>query len=131
MDLPFVEACFNGLALMWMLLGYLAIRINLRQVHRFCMGIALLCSAIFLGCYVVYHLTSDAVYYLGEWRMFYYSILISHIILAAVTPFLVGITAYRAIKGEWDRHRWWAKRTLPIWAYVSITGIMVYYMVHV
>jgi len=131
MDLPFVEACFNGLALLWMLLGYAAIRMKLERTHKFCMFVALLCSAIFLGCYLVYHLTSEPVYYQGDWRLFYYFILITHVILAAMTPFLVGITVYRALKLQLDKHRWWAKLTLPIWAYVSITGIMVYYMVHV
>ncbi len=131
MDLPFIEACFNGLALAWMLLGLVAIRMNLKNTHRLCMVIALLSSAVFLGCYIVYHLTADPVYYQGDWRITYYFILVSHIILAAVTPFLVGITVFRAIKGQWPQHRWWAKRTLPIWAYVSITGILVYYMVHV
>jgi uncharacterized membrane protein YozB (DUF420 family) len=90
-------------------------------------------SAIFLVCYLVYHFEVGSVPYQGQgWmRTVYFTILISHVILAATVPVLTILTLWRAFQERFDKHKRIAKITFPIWLYVSITGVLVYFMLYV
>jgi len=91
---------------------------------------AIIASVGFLTCYVIYHVTGEQKHYVGNWPTFYYTILISHIPLAFITPFLVIFVVVQALRNNLAKHRKFARITLPIWAYVSVTGILIYLLVH-
>lgn len=130
MDLPFWEACFNGLALVLMSCGLFQVKVKGSVVlHRYCMLLALVSSSVFLTLYLIYHFLYEPKVYQGSWGMVYYPMLISHVILAATIPILVGTTVFWALRGLIDRHRKWAKITFPLWYYVSLTGLLIYAMV--
>lgn len=129
MILAMWEAIFNGLALGFMLLGGYWAKKGDRRSHQRMMLAAIASSVLFLGCYVAYHLTHDPLPYVGGVPYVYYPVLISHIILAAITPFLVLWVVYLAVKNQIERHRVWVRWVWPIWVYVSVTGIAVYFMV--
>lgn len=130
-QIPFWEAVCNGISLVFMCAAIVAIKNGKRELHGKLMATAIAFSAVFLALYLYYHFTHDSVKYAGEFGTIYYPILISHIILAALVPFLVGFVVWKAYKSEFQIHKKYAKWTFPIWAYVSLTGIIVYYMVHV
>lgn len=96
------------------------------------MGAAFLCSAIFLVSYLYYHYQVGSVRFQGTGliRTAYFSILISHTVLATVVVPMALRTLYLAAKGRFEDHRWWARRTLPLWLYVSVTGVAVYWMLY-
>ena len=101
--------------------------------HRMAMMSALFVSAVFLVCYLAYHAQTGArTPFQGEgaWRSIYYFILITHIFLAAIIVPLVLRTFYLAIKGRFELHKAWAKWTYPIWYYVSVTGVLVYFFLY-
>lgn len=131
-DLPHVNATLNGLSTVLIVVGYVMIRCKRIAAHRACMLGATAVSAAFLVCYLVYH------YHVGHtkfahhgWvRSIYFTILISHVVLAAAVPFLVGLTLYRALREQFDRHRRIARWALPIWLYVSVTGVVVYLILY-
>ena len=112
--------------------GYLCIRNKKVSAHKLCMLSALGTSTLFLISYLVYHFQVGSVAFQGKGsiRFFYFTILISHTILAAAIVPMVGITIWRALKGHFDRHKRIARWTFPIWLYVSITGVMVYWMLY-
>jgi uncharacterized membrane protein YozB (DUF420 family) len=114
-------------------LGYLYIRAGRREAHRRCMLAAFAASVLFLTSYLVYHAQAGSVPYQGTGavRTFYLTILLTHIVLAAVVPVLALVTLSRALAGRFDRHRKIARWTLPIWLYVSITGVVIYVMLYV
>jgi uncharacterized membrane protein YozB (DUF420 family) len=93
---------------------------------------ALACSVLFLVSYLTYHYHTGSTRFpgTGAVRTVYLSILLTHTILAAAVPFLAGITVYRALRGRFDRHRAIARWTLPIWLYVSVTGVVIYWMLY-
>ncbi len=137
-SLPAINAGLNSLATLLLIAGFLAIKSKNVVVHRNLMISAFLVSVIFLGFYLTYHFGRQ--YYLGEasqkfqgigWiRPVYFTILITHVILAAAVPVLALITFYRAFKAQWDRHRAIARFTFPIWLYVSVTGVVIYGMLY-
>ena len=130
-NLPFYEAICNAVALFFMLLGFYFIKSGKKEQHIKCMLTALFFSALFLGLYLTYHFSGvPTKKYTGDLSTFYYGILITHIILAAVSPFLVGFVTFKGLKGELASHKKFARFTLPIWVYVSATGIAIYFMVH-
>jgi uncharacterized membrane protein YozB (DUF420 family) len=131
-SLPAVNASLNGLATVLLVIGYALIRQKRKEAHKRVMLSAFAVSVAFLGCYLVYHGYAGSKPFPGTgfMRPVYFSILISHIILAAAVPFLAGVTIYRGLKGQWDKHRKIARVTFPIWLYVSITGVMIYGMLY-
>ncbi len=131
-DLPTVNAVLNGLSAAFLLTGYLLIRRGRREAHRRAMLGALACSALFLVCYLVYHAQVGSVRFTGQGplRTLYFSVLISHTLLAVVIVPLVALTVTPALRGRFDRHRRIARWTLPMWAYVSVTGVVVYWMLY-
>lgn len=131
-DLPAVNATLNSLATVLLVTGYVLIRKRRRTAHRNVMIAALVCSTLFLTSYLVYHAQVGSVRFPGTGlpRTIYLSILLTHTILAATVPILAVITVWRAYKKRFDRHKALARWTLPIWLYVSITGVVVYWMLY-
>jgi uncharacterized membrane protein YozB (DUF420 family) len=115
-----------------LLLGYFLIRRRRIEAHRRAMLSAFTCSALFLVSYLVYHFQVGSVRFQGTGgvRTLYLTILLTHTVLAAAVPVLAPITLFRALAGRYDRHRRIARWTLPIWLYVSVTGVVVYWMLY-
>jgi len=131
-DLPALNAILNATSAALLALGYVLIRRGRREAHQTVMQAALACSALFLVSYLTYHAQVGSVRFHGQGplRTIYFAILISHTILAAVIVPLVLVTFVRARRGLFDRHRRIARLTLPLWAYVSVTGVIVYWMLY-
>jgi uncharacterized membrane protein YozB (DUF420 family) len=132
-DLPTINASLNALCTVLLIYGYTLIRQGKREQHKRVMLSAFAVSIIFLICYLVYHYNVGSVPYQGQgaMRTLYFTILISHVILAALVPVLAILTLWRAFQERFDKHRKIAKITFPIWLYVSITGVIVYLMLYV
>ena len=131
-DLPALNATLNGLAGLLLLCGFVFVRRRQIGRHRACMLAAFACSVVFLASYLFYHANVGSVRFQGTGliRTLYFTILISHTILAAAVPPLALVTLSRALRGRFDRHRAIARVTLPIWLYVSVTGVVVYWMLY-
>jgi len=131
-SLPAVNATLNATAAVLLVTGYTLIRRKKIQAHRLVMLTAFGVSIAFLVCYLIYHAQVGSVRYphSGTIRTVYLSILTTHTILAATVPVLAGITLWRAWHGNFQRHRAIARWTLPIWLYVSVTGVVVYLMLY-
>lgn len=131
-QLPALNASLNGVAALLLIAGYTMIRQRREIAHRNFMLAAFGCSVLFLISYVVYHYRVGSVPYqgVGVLRAVYFSVLISHVVLAAIVPFLALITLIRGLRGQRARHRKIARWTLPIWLYVSVTGVVVYWMLY-
>ena len=131
-SLPAVNATLNGTAAVLLATGYTLIRRKQIQAHKRVMLTAFAVSIAFLICYLVYHAQVGSVRYqkTGPIRAVYFTILITHTILAATVPVLAVITLRRALRGDFARHRQIARWTLPIWLYVSVTGVVVYLMLY-
>jgi len=129
---PVIEAGLNGSTAVLLLIGRNFIKRGRMAAHRATMIAALVCSSIFLTLYVYYHLHVGDVRFQGQgWsRPLYFSILISHTILAIVIVPMVIITLIRALRERFDRHRAIARWTYPLWMYVSVTGVIVYFMLY-
>ncbi|MBK9420584.1 MAG: DUF420 domain-containing protein [Flavobacteriales bacterium] len=124
--LPKVNAYLNGSCALVLYSAWRAIRGKDVLLHRRLMGMAVGLSAAFLVSYVTQHGAFPSVKYQGAFGWVYYPVLISHIVLAAAIVPLVFITLFRALSGQFDKHRRIARWTLPIWFYVSCTGVAVY-----
>jgi uncharacterized membrane protein YozB (DUF420 family) len=133
-DLPAINATLNGLAAVLLVWGYTLIRRKRIQAHRKVMIAAFATSSVFLVCYIVYHVQVGArsMHFLktGAVRTAYFTLLTSHTILAATVPVLAIITLSRGLGGRFEKHRQIAHWTLPIWLYVSVTGVVVYWMLY-
>ena len=131
-DLPALNALLNTTSAVLLSAGYAMIRRGRIDAHRRCMLAACATSALFLVSYVIYHLNVGSVPYTGQGaaRVFYFAVLISHIILAALIVPLAVVTLVRALRERFESHRRIARWTLPIWLYVSVTGIIVYVMLY-
>lgn len=131
-DLPTVNAVLNGISALLLIAGYLCIRQRLIPAHRLCMSLAFGTSALFLISYLIYHSSHGTTRFTGQgWvRPAYFLLLTSHTILATGIVPLAVTTLSRAWKGQFDRHRRIARWTFPIWLYVSITGVAVYWMLY-
>ena len=129
-DFPALNASLNALSAALLLLGYLAIKRKRVPVHRAFMLAACLSSTLFLASYVYYHLHAGVVRFRGTGllRGVYLGILLTHTVLAVVILPLVLVTLARALRGRFEAHRKIARLTLPLWAYVSVTGVVVYWM---
>lgn len=132
-DLPAVNASLNALSTCLLIYGYTLIRNGKREQHKRVMLSAFGVSVIFLICYLVYHYNVGSVKYQGQGilRPIYFTILISHIILAAAVPVLAIMSLWRAFQERFDKHKRIARWTYPIWLYVSVTGVLVYLMLYV
>jgi uncharacterized membrane protein YozB (DUF420 family) len=130
--LPAVNASLNALATGFLSAGWIFIRRRQIGRHRACMLSALATSALFLTSYVVYHAKVGSVPFQGQGavRAIYFTILITHVILAAAIVPLALVTLLRALAERFDRHRRIARWTLPIWLYVSVTGVVIYLMLY-
>lgn len=131
-SLPLVNACLNATSAALLTAGYVFIRRRRVRAHQACMVSALLVSTLFLVSYVTYHSLAGSRPFTGQgWiRAVYFPLLISHIMLAAVIVPLALVTVYRALQGRFARHVRIARWTLPIWLYVSVTGVLVYWMLY-
>jgi len=131
-DLPTVNALLNATAALLLVAGWRLVRAGRREAHRRVMLAACACSLLFLVSYLVYHFEAGSVRFPGSGgaRTFYLAVLLSHTVLAAILPVLVLITLWRALASRFDRHRRIARWTLPIWLYVSVTGVIVYWMLY-
>lgn len=129
--LPKLHAMLNSLTAIALVLGFTFIRKGNIRYHRFAMVTAIVLSAFFLISYVTYHYQAPPTRFGGEGaiRGIYYFVLLTHIVLAAVIVPLVLLSVYFAISDQFDRHRRIARWTLPIWLYVAITGVVVYFMI--
>lgn len=130
--LPHLNAFLNSTSALFLIAGYSFIRATHVRAHRNCQVAAVVTSVIFLASYLTYHYYHGDTPFPGQGavRPFYFVILISHIILAIVIVPLVVITVYRAARGDFDKHRRIARWTLPLWLYVSVTGVIVYVMLY-
>jgi protein SCO1/2/putative membrane protein len=130
--LPAVNATLNGTAAVLLVTGYRLIRTGRVGTHKRVMVAAFTVSVAFLICYLAYHSQVASVHYpkTGMSRVVYYTILITHTSLAATVPVLAIITLRRALRGDFQKHRQIARWTLPIWMYVSVTGVVVYLMLY-
>ena len=130
--LPAVNAFLNGTSAVLLSAGFVFIRRKHIAAHRACMLSAFGVSALFLVSYLVYHAQAGSVPFQGRgWvRPVYFALLLSHILLAAVIVPLALTTIHRAWTGRFDRHRRIARWTLPIWLYVSVTGVLIYLMLY-
>lgn len=132
--LPSINAALNGCATLLLSAGFILIRSGRETLHRNCMLGAFSVSIIFLVFYVLHKILVQGVHtpFEGEgiWRGIYYTMLISHILLAITIVPLVLTTLTLAIKGNRERHKAWARWTFPIWYYVSVTGVLVYFFLY-
>jgi putative membrane protein len=127
-----LNASLNATAALLLFSGWMAIRRRRVDIHKKCMGTAFILSCLFLISYLTRIFLEGVHRYPGEgWdRTFYITLLTTHITLAATVPFLAGRTIYLALKNRIPTHRKWARWTLPIWMYVSVTGVMIYMMLY-
>ena len=130
--LPHLNACLNGTSALLLLSGYTFIKTRNVAAHRACQVSALVVSLLFLVSYITYHSFHGSTRFQGTGlaRPIYFTILISHTILAIVIVPLVIVTFRRALHGDFVRHRRIARITLPLWLYVSVTGVVVYLMLY-
>ena len=130
--LPHVNAVLNSTAAVLLVRGYWLIRTGRREAHKRTMLAAFTVSVVFLISYLVYHYQVGSVRFqrTGLLRTVYLTILLTHTVLAATVPILAIVTLRRAWKGWFDKHRQLARWTLPIWLYVSVTGVVVYGMLY-
>jgi uncharacterized membrane protein YozB (DUF420 family) len=131
-DLPAVNATLNSLSAILLITGYAFIRQKRITAHKICMFSALGASVLFLTSYLIYHYHVGSKPFVGQGtiRTIYFTILISHTILAAAIVPLALITLFRALKERFDKHKRIARWTLPIWLYVSLTGVTIYWMLY-
>ena len=128
--LPHSNGFCNFLACVFIIWGLTAIRKRQIELHKKLMLAATFFSAIFLVGYITRHILGSEVKFQGQgfWRPFYFTILISHMILAVVNLPLILVSVYFGLKNKIDRHKKWVRFTAPIWLYVSSTGVMIYLM---
>lgn len=131
-DLPALNAGLNATSAVLLAAGWLLIRAGRREAHKRVMLAALACSSLFLASYLVYHAQVGSVRFRGQGpvRVVYFAVLISHTVLAVTVVPLALVTLVRALQARFDRHRRIARITLPIWGYVSVTGVIVYWMLY-
>lgn len=131
-DLPAVNASLNALSAIFLTAGFIHIKRGRQTTHRNCMVGALICSALFLTCYVYYHLHAGrTVFSDPAWfRPIYLGILLTHTVLAVAIVPLIIITVTRAARRRFDSHKRIARWTWPMWMYVSVTGVLIYLLLY-
>ncbi len=129
---PSINASLNALSAVFLLLGYSHIRAGRQEAHKKSMLAACTTSLLFLACYLYYHFHHGSTRYQGQglMRTVYFTILISHTILAVVVfPFILR-TLYLALRGRFENHRRLARLVFPVWVYVAVTGVVIYWMLY-
>ena len=131
-DLPALNALLNATSAVLLFVGWRLIRRGRREAHRRAMLAAVACSTLFLVSYLVYHAQVGSVRFQGHGpiRAVYFTVLLTHTILATAIVPLVLMTLVRALQERFDRHRRLARVTLPLWGYVSVTGVVIYVMLY-
>lgn len=133
-DLPALNAGLNATAAVLLLGGFIFIKTERKLAHRNCMVAAFLVSCVFLTTYVLHKFLVHGIHTpfggAGFWKAFYYAMLTSHVILAMVIVPLILVTMAHAAKARFEKHRAWARWTFPLWLYVSVTGVLVYFMLY-
>ena len=137
-DLPKLNASLNALAAVLLLFGYISIKRGRQTAHRNCMVGALAASTLFLGCYLYYHYSMKKLhgeahtsFVKPEWfRPIYLSILFTHLVCAIAIVPMVILTVSRAAKARYELHKKIARWTWPVWMYVSVTGVLIYYLLY-
>ena len=131
-DLPALNAALNATAAVLLVTGWVLIRRGRRDAHRGVMLAAVACSAAFLASYLTYHFQVGSVRFQGTGlvRTVYLSILLTHTVLATAIVPLVLVTLTHGLRGRFDRHRRVARWTMPLWLYVSVTGVVIYWMLY-
>jgi uncharacterized membrane protein YozB (DUF420 family) len=131
-DLPALNATLNGVAALFLFAGYRFIKRRQIAAHRASMLAAVAASALFLVSYVVYHANAGSRPFTGTGpaRAVYFFVLLTHVVLAAAIVPMVATTLSRALGKRFDRHAAIARRTLPVWLYVSVTGVVIYVMLY-
>jgi uncharacterized membrane protein YozB (DUF420 family) len=131
-DLPTLNAVLNTTSAGFLLLGWILIRRGHRAGHRRAMLAALTCSGLFLVSYLAYHFQVGSVRFTGQGpiRAVYFTLLLSHTVLAMAIVPLVLMTVFRALRGRFEAHRKIARVTLPLWGWVSLSGVVVYWMLY-
>ncbi len=129
---PALNAALNATSAVLLSTGYLMIRRGRVLAHKSCMALAFLSSTTFLVSYVVYHLKVGSVAFQGRgWiRPVYFALLGTHTLLAAAIVPLALVTLARALRGQFERHKRIARWTLPLWLYVSVTGVVIYFLLY-
>lgn len=132
-EFPPINATLNGLSGLLLVIGLIAIKNDRKKIHICAMVSALVCSTLFLACYLTYHAQAGRITFThtGWPRTLYFSILIPHTILAVVMLPMIVTTVILALRARYDWHRRVARWTWPIWLFVSITGVLVYFMLYV
>jgi uncharacterized membrane protein YozB (DUF420 family) len=138
-ELPAVNASLNGLSAIFLTAGFVFIKRGNKIAHRNCMVAAFVTSIVFLGCYLTYHTYLAVVLHQGPtrflhpvwFRPIYLTILLTHTVLAAVIVPMILVTLYRAKKERFESHKKIARWTWPLWMYVSVTGVLVYWLLYV
>lgn len=132
-SLPAVNASLNAACTVLLLTGFAFIRMGKIRYHRFCMVAAFICSAVFLCFYLYFHFHAGVIRFGGHGaaRALYLTILLTHTILAVVIVPLILVTLSRALGERFAAHRAIARWTLPLWLYVSVTGVVVYWMLYI
>lgn len=131
-DLPTVNASLNAVAAVLLVVGWMLIRRGRVRAHRAVMLGAVACSVLFFASYLTYHAQVGSVRFQGTGaiRTVYFTVLLTHTVLAALVPFLAAVTLVRALRARFARHKAIARWTLPVWLYVSVTGVVVYVMLY-
>jgi len=127
--LPPIYAALNGVTAVLLVFALVAIKQKNMRLHRLLMRTSLVLSLAFLACYIAYHITSDATPYLGDSGMIYYPLLITHIVLSVVVIPLVLLSYLWAWTGDFKRHKKWTRFAFPIWLFVAVSGVVVYFMI--
>lgn len=131
-DLPGINACLNGLSTVFLTAGYIYIRRQNQIAHRNCMVSAFVTSTLFLICYLTYHsLAGRTVFKEPAWfRPIYLVLLFTHTVLAVVIVPMILITLHRALRRRFELHKKIARWTWPLWMYVSVTGVIIYFLLY-
>lgn len=131
-DLPAVNATLNAISTILLTIGFVQIKRGNQKTHRNCMVAALVTSTLFLICYVIYHKYEGHTRFTDpEWfRPIYLFILATHVPLAALQVPLILITFTQAVRGQFETHKRFARWTFPIWMYVSVTGVVIYFLLY-
>lgn len=129
---PALNASLNATCAVLLLIGWALIKTGRREAHRWAMVSAFLCSALFLACYLWYHFHAGSVRFqkTGPIRIVYFAILLTHTVLATFVLPVILRTLFLAAAGRFEEHRRWARWAFPIWLYVSVTGVTVYWMLY-
>jgi putative membrane protein len=131
-NFPALNATLNSLSTLFIAAGWLLIRRGQKKAHIACMVSALVTSSAFLTCYLIYHFNVLTVRFThpGPVKWFYYGMLLTHVVLAIAVVPLVLMTVVPALQQRFERHRVMGRWTMPIWLYVSVTGVLVYFMLY-